>query len=29
VRAAVDGVASKEFSRSEPVMLPVLERMSR
>jgi homoserine dehydrogenase len=29
VRAAADGVASKEFSRSAPVMLPVLERAPR
>jgi homoserine dehydrogenase len=29
VRAAVDGVASKEFSRAAPVMLPVLERAQR
>jgi hypothetical protein len=26
VRAAVDGVAGKAFSRAAPVMLPVLER---
>jgi len=29
VRAAADGVASKDFSRSAPVMLPVLERAPR
>jgi hypothetical protein len=26
VRAAADGVAAKDFSRTAPVLLPVLER---